>query len=84
MTANSLHPGFIITDLMRHIDSHVSGLGEALAAVLFVGQKWLLTAAMNADTGALTQVHIKHIITLLSPIWLCFFVFVVLQMMNVD
>lgn len=56
VTANCLHPGFITTDLMRHIEGQINGLHGALAAVLSLGQKWIFSAAMDADTGALTQV----------------------------
>jgi NAD(P)-dependent dehydrogenase (short-subunit alcohol dehydrogenase family) len=58
ITANSLHPGFITTDLMRHVEQQFSSMGEVLAAVMAAGQKWVFSAAMVADDGALTQVLI--------------------------
>lgn len=58
VTANCLHPGFITTDLMRHVDTQIQGLGDVLAQVLSLGTKWVFSAAMDADTGALTQVQL--------------------------
>jgi NAD(P)-dependent dehydrogenase (short-subunit alcohol dehydrogenase family) len=56
ITANSLHPGLIVTDLMRHVEQKMNSMGDVLAAVMSAGQKWIFSAAMVADDGALTQV----------------------------
>ena len=56
ITANCLHPGFIKTDLARHIHTQIDSLGEALAFLAKLGEHWLFSAAMEADDGALTQV----------------------------
>ena len=56
ITANSLHPGFIVTDLMRHIQAQVQDFGDLAALLWGLGEQWIFSAAMNADDGALTQV----------------------------
>jgi NAD(P)-dependent dehydrogenase (short-subunit alcohol dehydrogenase family) len=58
VTANVLHPGFIATDLMRHLDKTYATFGAVGTLVGNWVEKWFLTAAMSADDGALTQVEL--------------------------
>ena len=56
LTANAVHPGFINTDLGRHLEEGISSTGAYLAPVLGLAHKWVFSAAMETDSGALTQV----------------------------
>ena len=58
ITANAVHPGFIHTDLKRHLEDHITGTGNFFAPILSQAQKWIFSAAMETDSGALTQVII--------------------------
>jgi len=58
LTANAVHPGFINTDLDRHLTEGISGMGAYLAPVLSLAHKWVFSAAMETDSGALTQVRL--------------------------
>jgi NAD(P)-dependent dehydrogenase (short-subunit alcohol dehydrogenase family) len=56
ITANAVHPGFIHTELKRHLEDQITGTGNFFAPILSQAQKWIFSAAMETDSGALTQV----------------------------
>lgn len=58
MTSNSLHPGAIKTDLLRHIEVAFDSFGSAFVSNLLLQIKeiGLNLIAMDADQGAFTQV----------------------------
>lgn len=57
VTANSLHPGFISTNLAHHV---ISAARQASPVDVFVKllERFVMSGAMSADDGALTQVPI--------------------------
>lgn len=59
MTSNSLHPGAIKTDVLRHIDNAFSSIGFNILSDLLIRIKefGLDIVAMDAEQGAFTQVN---------------------------
>ena len=77
MTSNSLHPGAIKTDLLRHIDDVFGSLGSNLLSNLLLQIKeiGLNLIAMDADQGALTQVNTIQFLFLFSYLFHFFLFF---------
>lgn len=66
INSNSLHPGAIQTDLLRHVDNFISSIGsETISQILFrIKEIGFNMIAMDVNQGAYNQVSIPFSIKL--------------------